>query len=80
MDSQNKTIKEEEEMPPIFKALATILAWSLFVFTYIGFVMTCVSAAVDGLPASLGTIASAGLTVASAVLAAVAMKLRQMLG
>jgi len=66
-------------MPRIFKPLATVAAWSLFVFTWIGFVMTAVSAAVSGKPVSIETIVCAGLTIASAVLTVCAIKLRQML-
>ena len=66
-------------MPPIFKALATITAWFLFIW---GLVLVVV----DGLVLSLiGQISmteaylATGLGIASLILSVCAMKLRQML-
>jgi len=66
-------------MPPIFKALATITAWFLFIWGLIlclidGFVFPIVGK-VTMTEAYIAT----GLGIASLILAVVAMKLRKML-
>ena len=65
-------------MPPIFKALATITVWILFVYGCIGVLFCCggIAHRVGGTPLIIGSwIAS----VLSLILAVVAMKLRKML-
>jgi hypothetical protein len=65
-------------MPPIFKALATIIVWILFVLGCIGVLFVCggVAHTVGGTPLIIGAwIAS----ILSLILAVVAMKLRKML-
>jgi hypothetical protein len=69
-------------MPQIFKALATIAAWILFVLGCLGFVMALVSTAVSGeafFAPSVGTLVGVGYSIASLVLSVCVMKLRQML-
>jgi len=65
-------------MPPIFKALATITVWILFVYGCIGVLFGCGGLAhrVGGTPLVIGAwIAS----ILSLIFAVVAMKFRQML-
>ena len=61
-------------MPRIFKPLATIAAWILFVVGCIGVIHFYVTAAMGET-----MIACMGLTIASLILSVCAMKLRQML-
>jgi succinate dehydrogenase/fumarate reductase cytochrome b subunit len=61
-------------MPPIFKTLASIVVWILFVVGCIGVVHFYVNAAMGQT-----MIACLGLTIASLILSVCAMKLRQML-
>ena len=72
-------------MPSIFKALATISAWVLFVFGLLGLVGTFVMAVVGGkvfmpgVEPPLQFFMGEGLGGVSLILAVCAMKLRQML-
>ena len=64
-------------MPPIFKALATITAWILFVNGCLGIVLSGV-ARLTG-EAGLGAPIAWGVAVISLIAAVGAMKLRQMM-
>ena len=72
-------------MPPIFKALATIAVWVLFIFGLLGAVGTFVMAIVGGklfvpgVEPPLQFFMGEGLSAASLILSVCAMKLRQML-
>jgi len=77
--------QKEGEMPPIFKALATITAWSLFIFGWVWLIIALVMAAIDrvlcvpGAPPTWPYFAGWGLSVLTLFLAVIVMKLRQML-
>jgi len=68
-------------MPPIFKALATIAAWVLFIFglyrMLIGIIMAF---AVGPAPAAVQTYFDFAISISSITLSVVVMRLRQMLG
>ena len=71
-------------MPPIFKALASIAVWVLFVLGLRGLVMGNIGAAIGGAffgaePPPIQVYLANGLCVASLILMVCAMKLRQML-
>ncbi|MFC1593189.1 hypothetical protein ACFL4C_04165 [Candidatus Omnitrophota bacterium] len=68
-------------MPPIFKALATISAWILFVAGCANFVITLVMLPVGGTAAQEWSHTTAFLAIATAsiISSAVTMNLRQML-
>jgi len=72
-------------MPPIFKALASITVWILFVFGCLLLVMPSVMGALGGIffrpgvPPPLVLYVAYGLGVVSLILSVVCMKLRQML-
>jgi amino acid transporter len=71
-------VRKEVKMPSIFKALATITVWILFVLGCIGVLFVCggIAHSVGGTPLIIGAwIAS----ILSLILAVVAMKLRKML-
>ncbi len=61
-------------MPRVFKTLASIVAWILFIIGCVGLVHFYVTVAI-GEP----IIACMGLTIAALILSVCAMKLRQML-
>jgi len=64
-------------MPPIFKALATISVWILFVNGCLGIVLSGIARLTLG--ETLGAPIAWGVAVVSLIAAVVAMKLRQML-
>ncbi len=69
-------------MPPIFKALASITAWVLFINFWVSGLSTLVMGIVNGQlfgaePPPMVIPASFALSVASGVLAVVVMRLRQ---
>ena len=64
-------------MPPIFKALASITAWILFVNGCLGLVLSGVARL--GGEAGLAPPLAWGVAIVSLIAAVVAMKLRQML-
>ena len=72
-------------MPPIFKALASISAWVLFIAGWLMFLVPSVRLGILGgaffapAPLPLAVLVAYGLGVASFILAVCAMKLRQML-
>ena len=71
-------------MPPIFKALATITVWVLFIFGWIFLVVGNIGAAIGGsffgaTPPPLQVYLANGLGGAFFILSVVCMKLRQML-
>ncbi len=71
-------------MPSIFKALASITVWVLFVFGCVAILMFLVMGTITGVffgagPPPLTGFVGAALGIASLILAVVAMKLRQML-
>jgi DMSO/TMAO reductase YedYZ heme-binding membrane subunit len=72
-------------MPPIFKALATISAWVLFIFGLLGLIGTFVMAIVGGKIFVVGVepplefFMGEGISGLALILAVCAMKLRQML-
>ena len=68
-------------MPPIFKALATISAWILFVAGCVNFIITLVTLPIGGVGAEEWIHTAAFLLIAttSIMFSVVAMKLRQML-
>ena len=66
------------KMPPIFKALATISVWILFIFGCILLINTIVIGIIEGL-SPLETMAGGGIAMVSLTLSVCAMKLRQML-
>ena len=75
-----KSQRGGERMPPIFKTLATITAWFLFIWGLIlavfdGLVLPLVGWPITMTEAYFAT----GLGIASLILSVVAMKLRQML-
>ena len=61
-------------MPRIFKSLASIVAWILFVIGCVGVIHFYVTAAMGE-----QIVACLGLTIAALILSVCAMKLRQML-
>jgi len=72
-------------MPPIFKALATVTVWILFVFGCLLLLMPSVMGTIGGIffrpgvPPPLLLYIAYGLGVASLILSVCAMKLRKML-
>ena len=64
-------------MPPIFKALATIAVWVMFIFALVGIVWSGVMW--PRAPSPLVTAAFFGVWFGTLFLSIVAMKLRQML-
>ena len=70
-------------MPPIFKALASITVWILFIWGCVTILTTTVSyywgVAEGDYSPSIASLASWGVGVAELVLSVVCMKLRQML-
>ena len=64
-------------MPPIFKALASITVWILFINGCLGIVLSGVARLTTG--ETLGAPIAWGVAVVSLIAAVVAMKLRQML-
>ena len=64
-------------MPPIFKALASITVWILFINGCLGLIGS--AAARIAMGEAFGPICAWAIGVASLILAVVAMKLRQML-
>ena len=71
-------------MPPIFKALATITVWVLFILGWLTLLGTNIGAAVGGAlfgptPPPLCFFLGNGVGIASLILSVCAMKLRQML-
>ena len=70
-------------MPPIFKALASIVVWILFIWGCITILSTTAGyywgVAEGDYSPSLTTLASWGVGVAELILAVCAMKLRQMM-
>jgi len=68
-------------MPPIFKALITIVVWVLFIKGWLGVLagtVTLSMASMAGAPPPLAGVAECGVGIAALILAAVAAKLRQM--
>ncbi len=68
-------------MPPIFKALASITVWVLFIWGCVTILSTTIGYYVNigfGAP-TMGILASWGVGAAELILAVCAMKLRQML-
>ena len=65
-------------MPPMFKALATITVWILFVLGCIGVLFVCggIAHSVGGTPLIIGAWVA---SILSLIFAVVAMKLRKML-
>jgi len=71
-------------MPPIFKALASITVWGLFILGWLFLLGTYIGAAVGGAlfgaePPPLCFFLGNGVGIASLALSVVCMKLRQML-
>ena len=72
-------------MPPTFKALTTITAWTLFILGWLFVVIPGVMAVISGQlgptggPPPIQLYLGEGLGIASLILSACAMKLRQML-
>ena len=68
-------------MPPIFKALATITVWVLFIWGCVTILSATVGYYIEHVPdtPTIGILASWGVGVAELILAVCAMKLRQML-
>jgi len=68
-------------MPPIFKALASITVWVLFIWGCITILSTTVCYATIGIgsPPPVGIFMGWGVGTAELILAVCAMKLRQML-
>ena len=66
-------------MPPIFKALATITAWFLFIWGLILAVFDGLVLPLIGQITMTEAYFATGLGIASLILSVVAMKLRQML-
>jgi len=71
-------------MPPIFKALASITAWVLFIFGWLFLVVGNIGAAIGGSffgaePPPIQIYLANGAGAAFFILAVCAMKLRQML-
>ena len=71
-------------MPPIFKALATITVWVLFILGLLGLVLSNIGAALGGSffgaePPPIQVYLANGLGVAALILSVCAMKLRKML-
>ena len=70
-------------MPPVFKALASITAWGLFIFGWFVIVINIVMGAITGEYFNPARVPSAemglfaGLGLATLVLAVVVMRLRQ---
>jgi Co/Zn/Cd efflux system component len=64
-------------MPPIFKALASITVWVLFINGCLGIVLSAVSRLVGENP--IGALCAWVIGIASLILAVCAMKLRKML-
>jgi len=71
-------------MPPIFKALASITVWGLFILGWLLLLGTNIGSAMAGAffgaePPPLATYLGNGVGVVSVTLSVVVMKLRQML-
>ena len=71
-------------MPPIFKALASITVWVLFILGWIGLLGTNIGSAMAGAlfgpePPPIQLYLGNAVGIASLILAVCAMKLRQML-
>ena len=67
-------------MPPIFKALASITVWILFVNGCLGLIGSATARiGMIGMEETLGPIVAWAIGVASLILAVLSMKLRQML-
>jgi len=66
-------------MPPIFKALATITAWFLFILGLVLVVIDGLVFPIIGRISMTDAYLATGLGIASLILAVVAMKLRKML-
>ena len=66
-------------MPPIFKALATIAAWILFISGCLGVVLPAVARLIGGEAVALPSLIAWVIGITSLILSVVAMKLRQML-
>ncbi len=69
-------------MPPIFKALASITAWVLFINFWVSGLSTLMMSIVNGTlygpePPPMSVYAGFALSIASGVLAVVVMRLRQ---
>jgi hypothetical protein len=64
-------------MPPIFKALASITVWILFINGCLGIVLPGIARLTTG--ETYGSLLAWAIGVTSLILAVVAMKLRQML-
>lgn len=71
-------VGKEVKMPSIFKALATITVWILFVYGCVGVLFVCggIAHRVGGTPLIIGAWVA---SILSLILAVVAMKLRQTL-
>jgi len=69
-------------MPPIFKALASITVWVLFIWGCVTILSTTVGYYVNigaGNPPTIGIFMGWGVAIAELILAVCAMKLRKML-
>jgi len=77
--SNDKIIKKEEEMQHIFKGIATIIIWFLFILGLVLVVLDGIIMPIVGKNTMIDAYFATGLGIASLILSVIAMKIRQTL-